>query len=60
MHGTIRYAHYLLITAAIILILTVDEMRLDNLFRFIQLVKGRARNQYSHLTAKSMGVTTAL
>ena len=46
MQGTIRYAHYLLTTAAIILILTVDEMRLDDLFRFIQLVKSRARTQY--------------
>ena len=45
MQGTITNARSLTITATVILILAVDEMRLDDLFRFRQLVKDGARPQ---------------
>ena len=52
MPGTIRNARSLTITATAILTPAVDEMRLDDSFRFRQLVKDGARPQCSHLTAK--------
>ena len=53
------YVHYLIIIA-IILFLQLMKLRLDNLFRFIRLVRGGARAQYPHLTAKPMCVPIAL